>query len=907
MTLMLQETGKVLVAYRAPFAMSRPELFVFDPGTTLSAMVAQFPGLPPDFFQRGNITIGGHVIDRRYWSQVRPKPGQSVGLHYALGNGGRRGGGAGKAVLGLIIAVATILTAGAAAMGAFGGLLGSGFAAGTLGAKLLAGGISLIGSLAQAAISRPPAQKAASTKQDTLGGAASANGNVLSPGAPIPRVIGTRRVYPVLASQPMTLREGRDEIAEAIFVLAGPHKLEGMRAGDTAVEDVDDIQVEVREGWSDDNPIGLIQRYGVTKGSAVELSAPMVDGEDQSLLQNQANPEKSLPKWNATSGADGADEIHLNLTFPQGFTQSDGAAIRAAFRLRMRKSANDPWINLPELHFQSNDNREVRANIILKWAPDLETVPAVPAKEGWIAAYKLVTGQATPPSPDWNADGSFSSGAGNDYLCRSTEAFTNVRRVFFDRYTATFLLDASAIPKGAYEIQLQRSAAVTGSQFSTPDYTYGGNKRDLFWYIVSDGKAKLVRSRENIADQIYLVRSTSVFNQHPIKGGDHGPGLAIMAVRAKGRAIDNFSVEASGYVKDWDGAGWNTWTTTSLPAPHFHDILRGSLTPDPIDVEIIDNDSLVDWRQACIDLGYTCDLICEGDAIDDILSKVAGCGYAQPRMSETWGVIRDYDRSGEDPVQIFTHRNMRDLKMSKAFARLPDALRVAWPDGENLDVRNEVIVWRAGRENVPNPRIEEVTYDAFKDEPKAIQRGTFDLRQGEARSAFFSWTAPMEAIVCQRGDLVGINHPVIEISHDAARIVDVEIEGEDIVALVLDAPVAVYNEGDMHAVADMHAVRDMHLIGQKTSVSVRDADSVLTVPVLLTNPTGGHDRLVLADPLPVTLTDDGEPVIRSGNLAWVGRQGSEVLRLVITDIKPGRDFTATLTGVDEASDILFAA
>src|SRR5690606_2115731 len=129
-----------------------------------------------------------------------------------------------------------------------------------------------------------------------------------------------------------------------------------------------------------------------------------------------------------------------------------------------------------------------------------------------------------------------------------------------------------------------------------------------------------------------------------------GCGLALIAIRATNRQIDNLRVKASGYVRDWDGDGWDTWTTTSNPAAHFKDVLDGLLAAEPIAPELIDNDSLVEWRQACIDAGYTCDMIAEGSGVADVLTTVAGCGYARPRMSETWGVIRDYDRSGEEPV-----------------------------------------------------------------------------------------------------------------------------------------------------------------------------------------------------------------------------------------------------------------
>lgn len=907
MTIAVRDTGKVLVAYRAPFAQGRGRVLVFEPQQTVSQIVASFNGLPPDFFQRGYVLVNGHELDRRHWSRIRIKAGQEVVFAYALAGGGGRRGGAGKAILGLVVAVATVLTAGAAAAGFFGAGAGTLFGAGTLSAKLLAGGISLIGSLAQSALSKPPAAVKQQNSRDETLGAASASGNVLGPGAPIARIIGTRRAYPMLAAQPITVREGRDEYAEAVFVLAGPHKIEDILIGDTAIEDAEDIEIQTREGWADDWPIDLITRYGVMKTPSLELSAHQVDGDEQNKLKNQTNPEKSLPQWHGvSSSAVACDEFRLDLTFPQGLCNADLDRFRTAFRVRMRKTSTDPWINLPEVHYASDDNKEIRANIILKWADVPENMPTIPTQEGWVTAFKETKPQTSPASPAWVADASFSAGSGNDYLERGTTS-SNVRRVTLDQYDAIFYLDAGALPPGNYQVQVKRSQGMKSSGFSTSAYTYNGSIIDPFYYLTSGGKAVMAESRQNVADTVYLVRATSIFNSHPINGGLAGSNLTIIAARAKNRALDQLSALFSGYVKDWDGTGWNDWTTTSNPAPHFYDVLRGQQTPDPLDAELVDNDSIVDWRQACIDLGYTCDLICEGDQMSAVLEKIAGSGYARLRMSETWGIIRDYDRSDEDPVQVFTARNLRGFRMSKAFARLPDAFRVVWPDGDTRDARDEVVIFRPGKEDIPNPRIEEVTYDVYKTEAKAVQRGRFDLAQGEARSAFFSWLAPIESIVCQRGDLVGINHYVLERSHDAARIVDVEIVADEIVAFNLDAAVQVYDELDMLDTPDMLDVADMLLVGAQTSVSVRDHNSVIAQPMAVVGPSGKTDRLELVTSIPVELDDDdSDPLMREGNLAWVGQSGAEILRLIITDIKPGRDFVAQITAVDEAPE-LFAA
>lgn len=908
MTKPLAEHGGVLAVWRVPFAAGAPRVQVFDIGATVLDMVRAMDGLPPDFMTRGVVALGGHEIERKHWRRLCPKIGQKVTFHYPLGGGGGgRSGRGGKAILGIIVAVATLLTAGLAAGGFF-GTAGGWFAAGSTSAKLLAGGISLIGGLAQSAISAPPAAaNAASDAGDPQRGAASASGNLLARGAAIPRVVGTRWIFPSLGAQPFTYRDGPDEFVEAVFVLAGPHKLEDIQANRTAIEDAEDLQFEVREGWADDTAIGLVNRYAVTRADAAELMPHEVDGEDQGKLKNQANPTRSVPRWTKIATSKSADEIRIDLTFPGGLYNTretnDNARLIMPIRLRGRIDGG-AWINLPELIYASAGVNEIRATIRLRWGPvPSGNLPEVPVNEGFVAAYKHVT-VPVGPSQDWDADASFSAGAGNDSLYRGNEAASNVRRVVMNRHDCLIWLDPAVFTAGTFEIETKRGAACAYGNFTKSSHQYSAANVDFFAF--STGEARIPQSRVGLSERLYLVRSASVFERHPIKGGADGPGLAVIAIKAKNRQIDNLRVKASGYVPDWNGVGWTNWVTTSNPAPHFRYVLNGDLTPQRLETDLIDNDSLVEWRQACIDDDDRCDLICEGAPVNDVLSRIAGCGYARPRMSETWGVIRDYDRSAEDPVQIFTMRNSRGLSMAKGFPLLPDALRASFKDATDEDKDREVFVWRPGREGTVAPRIEMVTYQGICREAKVIERATFDLMQSELRSAFWSFGASADAIRCQRGDLVAVNHDVLDYTHGAARIADVEIENGHIVAVSLDAPLRIYDEPMMEDIIDMTAVEDMSTVGLSSSLQIRKSDGSVTPPIALSGATGERDRLPFASPLLLVADNDGLPMVRPDMLAQVGRAGSISMRLVVSSIDFDADLNASITGVDEAPE-LFAA
>lgn len=901
--------GMVMVVYRPDFGQGRLSRKLFDAGMTVSQIVAEWEVLPHDFFQRGVVVIQGeHELDRRHWSRTKVKAGNAVVMQLPLagsrGNG--NGGGAKNGILAIILAVATVLTAGAAAAGFFGAGVGTLFGVGTLSAKLLGAAISLGGALLQSALNKPPdADKQKSLEQAK--GSASASGNLLQKGAPVPRVGGTRYNYPSAAIQPLIVREGGDEVAEALFALGGPHKIEDVCLGDTPIADAENIFYEIREGWPDDAPISLITRYSITRGSPFELTGHVVDGDDQTLLKNQVSPDKSLPKFNMTSSAAEADEIHLDLTFPQGLVKSsDSSRLRMAFRVRMRRTSADPWINLPELHFSSDDTREIRASIVLKWADAPEAVPGFPANEGWVAAYKNVAGQASPVTDAWTTDASFSAGAGGDAIYRSVEATSNVRRVTADRYQATFFLDANAIARGAYEIAIMRSAAVIAGNFGNSSYQYNGNVSDLFAYTIDNGQAKVIASRQNLSDKVYLMRTSSIVNQHPVKGGAVGPGVALIAIRALNRSIDSLRVKASGYVRDWDGTGWNEWKTTSNPAPHFKDVLDGLLAAEPLDPAIIDNDSLVEWRQRCIDRAYTFDKIMEGDGVVDVLNTIGSCGYAKPRMSETWGVISDYDRSAEEPIQIFTSRNSRGLTMDKGLPKLPDVIRATFQDAANKDADKEILVWRPDIPHRARPRMESLRLEGVSTEAAARTQILFAFRQMIYRSAFWNFEAPAEAAKARRGTLIGVNHAVLDRFQRSARIRGTTIVAGFITEVLLDAPVQIYNELMMEDVADMTAVADMTLVGAQTGLSIRDADGEPIAVGRVTGASGRRSTLQLDTPIAViTDPDDGDPLIREGNLAWIYSMSSQTRRLIVANVSYDEELVAQISAVDEASIQLF--
>lgn len=906
-----EEDRLVTAIWRAPFDGSKATLETFEHGSSvLDIIVRMEPVLPVDFLARGRVVLAGDELERKHWARIRPKEGQSVTLHYPLAGGGG-GGGGGKQGTSIILAVATVLTAGLAAAGGF--AVGGLFAAGELSARLLAGAISLAGALAQSALSQPPTTPGLTggrrnVRSDQAKGPASISGNVLAEGADWARVAGTRRIFPALATQPITEWVGDDEYAEALFVLRGAHHVRSPRMGDAEIDDAADIEIQIREGLADDRAITLVDRYGHPNNVNIEMTPHQADNNDLRFLANRLQPELSLPVWAGVSTAETADEIWLHHVLPEGISKNASSGDRQVLpiRYRMKHEGSETWFNLPELHYGGAELRQKKASVKLIFGTGPEAPVTVPTGAGFVAAHVITPGQNNPASEGWTAHASFDGGSGGP-LYNGGEGNTRVRNVILDHGEAILYLDPAFFPKGRWQIEMIRGAMFDFGKFTQAGYTYDGSTVDFFHYQFINNRPALPRSREGLADRLYLVSLTSVVNSHPFNGGAPAPGYTLIAVRVRNREFREFSVEAAGLCPVWDGEAFTGLAETSNPADHYHYILTDPIMATfPMPAEIVDVAGLGDWHDYCAANGHNCDIVIEGDPTDELLTKIAGCGYAMPYQSEVWGVIIDKDRSGEAPVQKFSERNAREFSTAIAFNDLPDAIRAVYIDTDGKD-RN-LLVWHEGREGTGNPLIEEIRYDGIMDADKIESRVRFDLKQAWLRQAFHTFKAPAEAIVCRAGSLIEVNQLMLHEANASARIDRLVMEDGELAAIILDQEVTLFNEPDMHAVADMHAIADMHRVGLKTALKIRRADSAPSVHAVhagtLTGKPTRHVRLAVPVLLSAMEELDGELPIGPGSLVTFGHAEAVDRRLLVKEMSfETGSFTATITAVSEAPDL----
>src|SRR5215813_1562767 len=472
------------VAYREPFDFSHCYVDQRPCGESILEIVRSVPKLPGNFMQCGYVCINGEIVPRELWSYVRPKPPRpelhvAVTLHVSLGSPGG-GRSTGKTIGALVAALAlVVITAGisAGALPAIFGAeaLGGYFVAGSLSAQLLAGAVGLAGALAISALTAPPTAAAGVDLQQTnqeQAEAAAASGNILDRGGAVPRVIGTRKIFPPLACEPVVELVDQDEVVEALFVLNGPHALTDIRIEGTPIVGADDLEFETREGWPGDTAVGLITRQGRTTTPQIELStlSQKSNGLD---LQHQSLPESDLPVWHVVASRSAPDQIWIHLLFPGGIFITSANAGAVPLRIRFRKKGNVTWINMPEIHLAGNSTNQLRAAILFKWAA-ADPLPEPPTPTGFyygrLNPPNQTVSPATPLSREWHADAYFDSGGGNDYVFNGNAASTSIRNIaLYDNRCEIFLDNTFA--RGIYEIQIKRGYLYFVANFNTTTYS----------------------------------------------------------------------------------------------------------------------------------------------------------------------------------------------------------------------------------------------------------------------------------------------------------------------------------------------------------------------------------------------------------------------------------------------------
>lgn len=284
---------------------------------------------------------GASLIAPKMWAHCRPLPGMQVVIRSIPGRDSVR------SVLLTVVAVAAVAIA---------PMFGASFAAGTWGGALATAGLTIVGTLLVNGLipMQQPNDPGAVRDVYRLQGWR----NEVRPGEVIPMGFGKMRYAPPFAATSWTEIVGDNQYVRALFTFGyGPLRITDLRFGNTAIDDFDGVDIEVREGRADDAPVSLYPRQVIEQVEGVALTRPMPRDGAGEVVGGSAGTATPLLRFTA----DDAAEASVTLSFPSGlFTVDDGNVYRiqsVVVRIRARLNGAGAWGDVASLDIKQ-DKRE---------------------------------------------------------------------------------------------------------------------------------------------------------------------------------------------------------------------------------------------------------------------------------------------------------------------------------------------------------------------------------------------------------------------------------------------------------------------------------------------------------------------------------------------------------------------
>ena len=300
-------------------------------GLSLAQMAERaFPGLRPSDMRHLRIVLvsdrGAWPIEARYWTTTRPRPGVRVVIRMLPGKDALR------SVLMVVVQVAALALAGPLA-GALGIVSDTGIA-------LVGAGLTVVGALLVNALVPMPEADAEKNRQSyRITGWA----NEVRPDEPVPDVFGRHRTAPPFAATSYTEIVGNQQYVRALFCVGmGPLKISDIRLGETSIDEYDEVEMEIREGRPDDDPITLYPRQVLEEAEGIELVRPQPRDDAGEVIPGPATETPVVRQTAADT-----QQVNLILAFPRGLFAVDDkgrqASRQVSVRIRQRLAGDPVW------------------------------------------------------------------------------------------------------------------------------------------------------------------------------------------------------------------------------------------------------------------------------------------------------------------------------------------------------------------------------------------------------------------------------------------------------------------------------------------------------------------------------------------------------------------------------------
>ena len=846
------------------------------------------------------VTHNGKVICENYKS-IELKENDLIGLNFVPMGGG---GGGKNTVMMIGLVVAAIALPWAA------GLAYSAVAATALGGALTVGGVSVLGaavyggiliggslllSMAQSALMSTPKQSSGTGMSESQTSFIEGARNTINKYGVIPINLGTNRMFPNQAALPYTENSanGKDQYVRQLFTYGyGKLLITDRKLGETELNKFKGVEIK--------------DKLNGNLNQGTSLYSNDVYQQDFNILLSKSSG------YIVRTTQNDIDEAEIDISF-QGlcYYNSDGSKGNASvqFEVQYAPTGTQDW-SVPTGGFQISNTQSFTLNLsktnVHRYSPvtgdtykvtntfivldtyngavyitqvitnnqNSVTWPTLPDNEvvlGYIRGQRYISNSYTSLQYVDNHSALIGTYVNNNNDFKVTCNFTNM--------SAVTVSVSSGYLKGSSGT-LTVSAATSVALRKSKRFSFGTKGQ----YDIRIRRLTNDSTDDKMIDKAYLTALKSITHTNPVTFANiSGTAMRIKASDQLSGVVDTYNVIASTLLKSYnpDNDTWENNTVSSNPADIFRYVLQSPAFAKHLPDSKIDIAKLEEWWVYCNSLGLTYDRVIDYDtSVDEVLNDICAAGVATlSKVNNIYSVIIDNER----PIikGMVTPRNSWDYTGSINYPDLPHALRIEFRNSEKGYETDERIVYADGYNENNATLYERLEFPSCTNAGLAYWYGRRYFATAILQPETHTFKMDFESMTFNRGDRITLINDVILVGVGQGRIKELIVDDVDNPSSVLG-----------------FTIDDRLNIPESVNLAVRIRDNNVTQGYkyhLLQSVEGITDTFMFD----TSIAYNQAPGI--GSLCAFVEDGKE-LDLIITQIKPNKDQSATITAIDYAPD-----
>jgi len=465
----------------------------------------------------------------------------------------------------------------------------------------------------------------------------------------------------------------------------------------------------------------------------------------------------------------------------------------------------------------------------------------------------------------------------------------------------------------------EASNVITGMELKTKRYQVAKDDLPPGQYTVKVERVTPDSSNSNIIDQVHVGSIRSIKKVRPIRA-EVQEDLTVIALRVRagsqfnGGVLEAFNYIATAKLPVYVGPGtgasyWLATATTRNPAAALLYVLRGRAAQERVADDDIDWPSLEQWFDWCEEHEYTCDAyLSEAMPIADMIRLIGSTARADIlRIDSKISVVIDAERPS--PVQLFTPKNTKGYSVTMFSADIPDAVSLRFVNEDAGYASDEVQITRAEEAAGEPETIQKVDLWGITNADQARRIGLYKYACLTHRPFVHTVEADIEYLLCNKGDWIQYAGDTALAGTTQGRIAGLIMSEGLCIGIAVDEPIEYRH-------VDQYAVRIRKANGTVVFKNVMVVPGIPREIVRYPGTNGDLFDPMLGDFVLVDVYAEdpryeiyfAEPfgaidAPSLGDIYAFGARGKEVLDLIITDIQPQADLSATLICVEYSPEI----